>query len=104
MVLFTVDLVLICYCELDFLQGAFWGMVIGHICGVIRLVLDLAYPAPECGHEDTRPSILVNLHYTYFGALMIVITSIAIVIISLLTKPPTEETVSVYMCTLNTSL
>lgn len=79
-------------------------MVIGHICGVIRLVLDLAYPAPECGHEDTRPSILVNLHYTYFGALVIVITSLAIVIISLLTKPPTEETVSVYMCTLNTSL
>lgn len=74
-------------------QGAFWGIVIGHMCGVIRLVLDLAYPAPECGHEDTRPSILVNLHYTYFGALVIVITSLAIVIISLLTKPPTEETI-----------
>lgn len=72
-------------------QGAFWGIVIGHLCGVIRLALDMAYPAPECGHEDTRPSILVNLHYTYFGALMIVITSLAIVVISLLTKPPTEE-------------
>ncbi|XP_061165224.1 sodium/mannose cotransporter SLC5A10-like [Saccostrea echinata] len=72
-------------------QGAFWGIAIGHMCGIIRLGLDMAYPAPGCGEEDTRPSVLANLHYTYFGALMILITSLAIVIISLLTEAQTEE-------------
>ncbi|XP_062599188.1 sodium/glucose cotransporter 4-like [Saccostrea cucullata] len=72
-------------------QGAFWGIAIGHICGIIRLGLDMAYPAPGCGEEDTRPSVLANLHYTYFGALMIIITSLSIVVISLLTEAQTEE-------------
>ncbi|XP_056012408.1 sodium/glucose cotransporter 4-like [Ostrea edulis] len=72
-------------------QGAFWGMLIGHMSGIIRLGLDLAYPAPQCGEEDERPSVLANLHYTYFGALVVIITSVAIIVISLLTKPQTEE-------------
>jgi sodium/glucose cotransporter 9/sodium/myo-inositol cotransporter 11 len=69
-------------------------MLIGHMSGIIRLGLDLAYPAPQCGEEDARPPVLANLHYTYFGALVIVITSLAIIIISLLTKPRTEEEVN----------
>jgi hypothetical protein len=55
--------------------------------------IDLAYPAPDCGEPETRPGILLNVHYTYFGALMIVITSAAIVVISLLTTPRTEDQV-----------
>ncbi|XP_062577224.1 sodium/glucose cotransporter 4-like [Saccostrea cucullata] len=72
-------------------HGAFWGIAIGHTCGIIRMGIDLAYPAPDCGEPETRPGILLNVHYTYFGALMIVITSTAIIIISLLTTPRTEE-------------
>lgn len=69
-------------------------MLIGHMSGIIRLGLDLAYPAPQCGEEDERPSVLANLHYTYFGALVVIITSVAIIVISLLTKPQTEEEVN----------
>lgn len=72
-------------------QGAFWGIAIGHTCGIIRMGIDLAYPAPDCGEPETRPGVLLNVHYTYFGALMICVTSIAIIVISLLTTPRTEE-------------
>lgn len=56
--------------------------------------IDLAYPAPDCGEPETRPGVLLNVHYTYFGALMIFVTSVAIIVISLLTTPRTEEEVS----------
>ncbi|XP_060064253.1 sodium/glucose cotransporter 4-like [Ylistrum balloti] len=72
-------------------QGAFWGILIGHICGVIRMAIDFANPAPECGEPETRPSILLRVHYTYFGSIMILVTSVAIIIISLLTHPQREE-------------
>ncbi|XP_021344911.1 sodium/glucose cotransporter 4-like, partial [Mizuhopecten yessoensis] len=72
-------------------QGAFWGILIGHMCGVIRMGLDFAYPAPECGDPETRPPVLLRVHYTYFGSIMIVVTSAAIIIISLATRPQEEE-------------
>ncbi|XP_068764255.1 sodium/myo-inositol cotransporter 2 isoform X9 [Struthio camelus] len=36
-------------------KGAFWGLVIGLLLGVIRLVLDFIYPEPQCGETDIRP-------------------------------------------------
>ena len=75
------------------LQGAFYGIAIGHAIGIIRMALDFAYPAPDCGDPETRPPILLNVHYTYFGTLNVVITSIAMVIISLVTSPQTDEEV-----------
>lgn len=79
-------------------------MVIGYICGVIWLVLDLVYFVFECGYEDIWLFILVNFYYIYFGVLMIVIMFIVIVIISFLIKFLIEEMVSVYMCIFNISL
>ncbi|XP_076092318.1 sodium/glucose cotransporter 4-like [Mytilus galloprovincialis] len=71
--------------------GAFYGIAIGHTIGIIRMAIDLAYPAPDCGDPETRPSILLDVHYTYFGSLNVIITSIAMVVISLLTSPQSEE-------------
>jgi hypothetical protein len=61
--------------------------------GMIRLGLDLVYPAPQCGEVDPRPSVVSDVHYTYFSVLVIVITSLAIIAISLLTRPQTEQEV-----------
>lgn len=73
--------------ELLVFTGAFWGILIGHMFGIARMVLDFAFPAPHCGEPDTRPAIVANLHYTYFSQLLIIFTAIVIVVISLLTKP-----------------
>ncbi|KAK3587617.1 hypothetical protein CHS0354_032825 [Potamilus streckersoni] len=72
-------------------NGAFFGILAGHLCGVIRMSIDFAYPAPECGEAETRPAILYNVHYTYFGQLAFLITSLTIVIVSLMTKAQPEE-------------
>ncbi|KAL3858003.1 hypothetical protein ACJMK2_012621 [Sinanodonta woodiana] len=72
-------------------QGAFWGMLIGHICGIIRMSMDFAYHAPDCGEPETRPPVLYKVHYTYFGQMSLVITALAVVVISLLTVPREES-------------
>ncbi|KAH3888394.1 sodium/glucose cotransporter 4-like [Dreissena polymorpha] len=69
-------------------QGAFWGIVAGHTCGIIRMVLDFVYTAPDCGDPDTRPPVVAMVHYTYFCQMTLVITSVVIVGVSLLTKKP----------------
>lgn len=78
-------------------QGAFWGIAVGHTCGLVRMVLDFVYPVPDCGEPDNRPAIVANLHYSYFGQLSLVITSISIVVISLLTKPQDKESVTSFI-------
>ncbi|XP_064616810.1 sodium/mannose cotransporter SLC5A10-like [Liolophura sinensis] len=68
-------------------KAAFWGLITGHTCGIIRMVLDFVYPAPNCGEPDIRPPLISGVHYTYYGMLLLGVTSVSIVIISLLTKP-----------------
>ena len=62
------------------------GIVTGHVCGVVRMILDFVYPAPYCGDVDTRPVIVSALHYTYFSQLNLVFTSAVIVVVSLFTE------------------
>lgn len=76
------------------LQGAFWGMIIGFVVGAIRMILDFAYQAPMCGEPDQRPAITRDLHYMYFALVLFWITGIAIVVISLFTKPSVGASVS----------
>ena len=78
---------------MNIFQGAFFGLLAGHTCGVIRMVLDFVYPSPQCGDEDTRPAMVANMHYTYYGQLVIIITLLVMVLISLLTDPVKEEEV-----------
>ena len=59
------------------------------------MVLDFVYPAPQCGEDDTRPAIVANVHYTYYGQLIITITILVMVIASLLTEPVEEEEVQI---------
>jgi len=67
--------------------GAFWGLMLGLVVGIIRMVLDFSYPAPLCMEEDTRPAIVGEFHYMYFAALLFWLTGITSIIISLITPP-----------------
>ena len=42
-------------------SGAFWGLMIGLIIGVLRMILDFSYREPLCMEKDTRPSIVANV-------------------------------------------
>ncbi|XP_056388443.1 sodium/glucose cotransporter 4 isoform X2 [Hyla sarda] len=72
--------------------GAFWGLLIGLLVGLIRMIMDFVYVAPNCGQEDTRPSVLKHVHYLYFAILLFGLTSVICIVISLFTKAiPDEE-------------
>ena len=77
-------------------QGIFWGMMIGLVVGVVRMVLDMIMPPPECGsgQTDERLSIIARVDFLHFSIINAVICVVAMVVISLLTKPRTEEQVN----------
>ena len=77
-----------------YLQGAFYGLLITHVIGVVRLILEIVYPVPICGEPDNRPALLSKVHGFYFAQMMLLVELIAIVVISLFTKQNTEEQVS----------
>jgi len=74
-------------------KGAFWGLMIGLIIGLVRFGLEFGYTIPACGTglPDTRPEIIKRLvgdiHYLHFGCILFVITLIVTVVVSLLTEP-----------------
>ena len=74
-------------------MGAFSGLMIGLIVGVIRMTLDFIYTEPRCGEVDMRPRIL-HLHYMYFALLLFALTGMIMVVVSLCTKPPTDKQVT----------
>ncbi|KAM4021966.1 sodium/glucose cotransporter 4 [Anomaloglossus baeobatrachus] len=72
--------------------AAFWGLLIGLLVGLVRMIMDFVYVAPSCGQEDTRPPVLKNVHYLYFAILLFGLTSAICIGISLCTKAiPDDE-------------
>ncbi|XP_040503818.1 sodium/myo-inositol cotransporter 2 isoform X6 [Gallus gallus] len=74
-------------------KGAFWGLVLGLLMGVIRMVLDFIFPEPQCGERDTRPGVLRYMHYLYFSMVLAAASTLTVLLVSLLTEPPSEEMV-----------
>ena len=50
--------------------GAFWGLIVGLIIGLFRMVNEFALPAPRCGDADNRPLFILRVHYLYFAILL----------------------------------
>ncbi|KAL8605120.1 hypothetical protein ACOMHN_018921 [Nucella lapillus] len=69
--------------------GAFWGLMVGLVVGLIRFVWEYSYSSVPCGEEDKdgRPDIISKVHYLHFGILLFGIVFVVTVIISLLTEP-----------------
>lgn len=69
-------------------------MMVGQVSGLIRMVLDFVYPSPGCGQPDHRPAVVAKVHFTYFSALLLILTALVVVFISLLEKPQRNKSVS----------
>jgi len=65
--------------------GAFWGLIVGLVIGVFRMINEFAMPAPSCGEPDTRPGFILKVHYLYFGILLAFITLVVTTFVSLMT-------------------
>ncbi|NWU38380.1 SC5AB protein, partial [Hylia prasina] len=75
-------------------KGAFWGLLLGLLLGVVRLVLDFVYPEPQCGQPDGRPGLLKYLHYLYFSMVLAAVSTLTVLLVSLATEPPAPAMVS----------
>uniref|UniRef100_A0A452RS68 Sodium/glucose cotransporter 1 n=1 Tax=Ursus americanus TaxID=9643 RepID=A0A452RS68_URSAM len=67
--------------------GAFWGLIIGFLIGVSRMVTEFAYGTGSCMQPSNCPTIICGVHYLYFAIILFVISVIIIVVVSLFTKP-----------------
>ncbi|PIK38246.1 putative sodium/glucose cotransporter 4 [Apostichopus japonicus] len=82
--------------------GAFYGLILGAIIGLVRLVLDFVYTTPGCGEFDDRPGIVKNFHYLHFALVLYAITVMLIGGISLMTPPiPSKKLVRLTWWTRN---
>lgn len=61
---------------------------------MIRLVLDFIYPQPRCDQQDTRPSVVKDVHYLYFSMVLSAVTLVSVSVVSWVTEPPSKEMVS----------
>lgn len=70
-------------------QGAFWGLILGLIVGIIRMVLDFSFRAPLCGSgdPDNRPTIVSKVDFLHFAAILGLVTTGAMILISMFTEP-----------------
>ncbi|XP_060066500.1 sodium/glucose cotransporter 4-like [Ylistrum balloti] len=68
-------------------SGAFWGLMVGLLVGLIRLGLDFGYGSPACGEEEFRPSFLSQVHFLHFTIILFFISLFTTIIISILTQP-----------------
>ncbi|KAK7087212.1 hypothetical protein V1264_021288 [Littorina saxatilis] len=72
--------------------GAFWGLMVGLVVGLVRFAWEYSYTNVPCGEEDQdgRPDIISKVHYLHFGILLFGIVFIVTVVVSLLTEPIDE--------------
>ncbi|KAJ3614023.1 hypothetical protein NHX12_017600 [Muraenolepis orangiensis] len=72
-------------------SGAFWGLMVGLVVGVCRMVLEFAFPPARCGVVDWAPAVLRRVHYLHFAILLCGLSAVIVVVVSLLTTPPPPE-------------
>ncbi|XP_049997704.1 solute carrier family 5 member 4-like [Alexandromys fortis] len=68
-------------------RGAFWGLMVGFVIGLIRMISEFAYGTGSCLAPSNCPEIICGVHYMYFAIIVFFITILVILAISFLTKP-----------------
>lgn len=75
-------------------QGAFWGLIVGFVIGLIRMVAEFVYGTGSCLAASNCPRVICGVHYLYFALILFFVSILIILGISLLTKPIPDVHVS----------
>lgn len=74
--------------------GAFWGLMVGLVIGLIRFGMEFSTTVPACG-DFTSPqpadwwvTIVQQVHYLHFGLILWAISGLVAVAVSLVTPAP----------------
>ncbi|KAM7051271.1 solute carrier family 5 member 4 isoform 1-T1 [Molossus nigricans] len=68
-------------------QGAFWGLIVGLVVGLFRMIAEFAFGTGSCLAASDCPKVICGVHYLYFAMILFLISVLVILGISLLTKP-----------------
>ncbi|XP_051009218.1 solute carrier family 5 member 4-like [Acomys russatus] len=79
--------VLAIFCKRVNEQGAFWGLMVGLVVGLIRMIAEFIYGTGTCLAPSNCPTIICGVHYTYFAIILFSLSIFVILGISFLTKP-----------------
>ncbi|XP_029427265.1 sodium/glucose cotransporter 1 [Rhinatrema bivittatum] len=71
-------------------QGAFWGLVIGLLIGLSRMIAEFAFGTGSCANPSNCPKIICGIHYLYFALILFATSTLIVLGVSLLT-PPIED-------------
>eukprot|EP00088_Acartia_fossae_P003904 TRINITY_DN11679_c1_g1_i5.p1 TRINITY_DN11679_c1_g1~~TRINITY_DN11679_c1_g1_i5.p1 ORF type:complete len:657 (+),score=100.25 TRINITY_DN11679_c1_g1_i5:30-2000(+) len=76
--------------------GAFWGLMVGLVVGLIRFGLEFGYQVPACGSTDPSPpewwqNLVGDIHYLHFGLLLWAISGAVSISVSLMTPPQNKS-------------
>merc|ERR1719369_1507606 len=77
--------------------GAFWGLMVGLVVGLIRFGLEFGFQKPPCGDFESEDppawwySLVDNIHYLHFALLLCFISGIVTIAVSLMTPPPPPD-------------
>uniref|UniRef100_A0A3P8WN90 Sodium/glucose cotransporter 1 n=1 Tax=Cynoglossus semilaevis TaxID=244447 RepID=A0A3P8WN90_CYNSE len=75
-------------------SGAFYGLLIGLLIGLSRMITEFVYGTGSCVNPSSCPTIICGVHYLYFSILLFVVSCIIILGISLMTKPIDDKHLS----------
>ncbi|KAM9259645.1 sodium/glucose cotransporter 1 isoform 2-T2 [Cariama cristata] len=68
-------------------QGAFWGLMVGLLTGLSRMITEFAYGTGSCVNPSNCPFIICGIHYLYFAMILFGVSAIVILAVSFMTKP-----------------
>ncbi|GAB0196859.1 sodium/glucose cotransporter 1 [Grus japonensis] len=68
-------------------QGAFWGLMVGLLAGLSRMIAEFAYGTGNCVTPSNCPFIICGIHYLYFAIILFGLSAIVILAVSFMTKP-----------------
>ncbi|NXE06940.1 SC5A1 protein, partial [Lophotis ruficrista] len=68
-------------------QGAFWGLMVGLLAGLGRMIAEFAYGTGSCVTPSNCPFIICGIHYLYFALILFGVSAIVMLAVSFVTKP-----------------
>ncbi|XP_056288438.1 sodium/glucose cotransporter 1 [Pseudoliparis swirei] len=68
-------------------SGAFYGLTIGLLIGLSRMIAEFAFGTGSCINPSNCPTIICGVHYLYFSIILFVVSCVIILGVSLMTKP-----------------
>ncbi|XP_053730178.1 sodium/glucose cotransporter 1 [Synchiropus splendidus] len=79
--------ILAIFCKRVNEAGAFYGLTIGLLIGLSRMIAEFVYGTGSCVEPSNCPEIICGVHYLYFAIILFTVSCIIILGVSLMTKP-----------------